>query len=117
MPLLYQKFMFNFIPRRAPWYSRRLFKMVFSRMQKTMINPQLEQHMQFWESELSKSEWFAGDALTAADIQMSYPVEAAEARAGLDARFPKATAWLARIRARPAYQKAIEKGGPFVIGR
>ncbi len=86
-------------------------------MQATLVDPQLEQHMAFWDSELAKSEWFAGDMLTAADIQMSYPVEAAQARAGLDSRYPKALAWLERIRARPGYKTAIEKGGPFIIGR
>lgn len=117
MPLLYQKLLFNLIPRRSPWYARPLLKPVFARLQATIVDPQLEQHIAFWESELSKSEWFAGDSLTAADIQMSFPVEAAQARAGLDARYPKATAWIERIRARPAYQSAIAKGGPFAIGR
>lgn len=117
MPLLYQKLLFSLVPQRAPWYSRPLLKPVFARMQEKLVDPQLAQHIAFWESELSKSKWFAGDAMTAADIQMSFPVEAAQARAGLDARYPKATAWIERIRARPAYQRAIAKGGPFTIGR
>ncbi len=62
--------------------------------------------------------WFAGDAFTAADIQMSFPVEAFAARGGLDAiKAPKLFAWLQRIHARPAYRKAIEVGGPFELMR
>jgi len=73
--------------------------------------------MAFWEGELSKSEWFAGNEFTAADIQMSFPLEAASARAGLEQGHPKAMAWLAKIHARPAYQRALEKGGPYSVGR
>ena len=65
------------------------------------------------EGELGKSEWFAGDAFTGADIQMSFPVEAARARGGLDASRPKLMAWLERIHARPAYRRALERGGPY----
>ena len=65
------------------------------------------------EAELGKSEWFAGDAFSGADIQMSFVVEAAHARGGLDAKRPKLMDWLARIHARPAYQRALEQGGPF----
>src|SRR5258708_25245974 len=83
----------------------------------TLDEPQLKQHMAFWESELSKGEWFAGNEFTAADIQMSFPLEAASARAGLDQGHPKAMAFLARIHARPAYARALEKGGPYTVGR
>ncbi|MDF2697870.1 MAG: gstB 4, partial [Labilithrix sp.] len=78
--------------------------------------------------------WFAGDELTAADIQMIYPVEANAARGDGAAR-PKTSdrgtrsrggargggapsntnAWLDRVRARPAYKKAIERGGPIML--
>jgi glutathione S-transferase len=73
------------------------------------------QHFDFLESELAGREWFAGDELTGADMQMSYPLEAAVARAGLDASRPRLTAYLERIRKRPAYQRALEQGGPFTV--
>lgn len=114
MPLLYQKFLFGLVPRRAPWYSRPLMKPIFARMQRSIVDPQLAQHVAFWDSELAKSEWFAGDTLTAADIQMLYPMEAAAVRVGFE-DYPKAAAWLARVQARPAYQRALEKGGPFIV--
>jgi glutathione S-transferase len=117
MPLLLQKLLFTIVPRRAPLLMRPILTAVFNKMMATLVDPQLQRHMAFWESELTKSEWFAGTEMTAADIQMSFPLEAASARAGLDARYPKAMAWLEHIHARPAYQRALEKGGPYQVGR
>ena len=65
------------------------------------------------EAELTRSLWFAGEEFSAADIQMSFPLEAAAGRAGLDASRPKLMAFLERIHARPAYVKALERGGPY----
>jgi glutathione S-transferase len=73
--------------------------------------------MDYWEGELGKSGWFAGNEFTAADIQMSFPLEAAQARGGLELGHPNAMAFLERIHARPAYSRALEKGGPYQVGR
>ena len=116
MPLLVNKLIFTEAPKRAPFLMRPLVKAIFDRLLKTLVDPQLKRHMAFWENELSKSECFAGDAFTAADIQMSFPLEAASARAGLGQNYPKALAWLERIHARPAYNRALEKGGPYQLG-
>ena len=70
-------------------------------------------HLAWMESELADRPWFAGEAFSAADIMMSFPLEAARARAGLDARYPNLLDWLARIHARPAYAAALAKGGPY----
>ncbi len=116
-PLL-QKLVFSLMPRRAPPLMRPMVGMISKKALATMVDPQLRQHMAFWESELAKSEWFAGSAFTAADIQMSFPLEAASARAGLNAAdHPKCLEFLKRIHARPAYQTALEKGGPYQVGR
>ena len=79
------------------------------------ILPNLKTHLDFMEAELAKAPWFAGDTFSAADIQMSFPIEAAAARAGLDHRRPRLMDWLHRIHARPAYQAAVAKGGPFEL--
>jgi glutathione S-transferase len=71
------------------------------------------QHLDWLESELAGRDWFAGDEFTAADVMMSFPLEAARARAGLDADFPHLVDWLERIHARPAYGEALKKGGPY----
>jgi glutathione S-transferase len=116
MPPLLLKLLFTMMPSRAPALLRPLVKMIATPVLTTFVNPQVKQHMDFWESELSRSEYFAGPDFTAADIQMSFPLEAAAARAGLDQTYPKALDWLAKIHARPAYKRALGKGGPYQVG-
>jgi glutathione S-transferase len=77
------------------------------------IQPMIDRHLDFVEKTLATRPWFAGDALTAADIMMSFPLEAARARGGLNDSRPHTIAWLAKVHARPAYQTALEKGGPY----
>ena len=117
MPLLLLKLLFNVMPKRSPALLRPLVHKVSNQALTTLVNPQLKQHMAFWESELQKSEWFAGNEFTAADIQMSFPLQAAAARGGLEHGHPRAMDFLTRIEARPAYQTALEKGGPYTVGR
>jgi glutathione S-transferase len=117
MPLLLLKLLFNIMPKRAPALLRPLVRKVSTQALTALVNPQLKQHMAFWESELHNSEWFAGDQFTAADIQMSFPLQAAAARGGLDVGHPRAMDFLARIEAMPAYRRALEKGGPYTVGR
>ncbi|MEZ0222353.1 glutathione S-transferase family protein [Tardiphaga sp. 1201_B9_N1_1] len=117
MPPLLLKLIFLMLPKRAPLLMRPVVNAIAAKALNTLVDPQLKQHMAFWEGELSKSEWFASSEFTAADIQMSFPLEAASARAGLEQGHPKAMAWLAKIHARPAYQRALEKGGPYSVGR
>lgn len=116
-PLLL-KLIFSMLPKRSPMLMKPVMTMVSGQLLAKMVTPRLRQHMEFWEQELSKSEWFAGDEFTAADIQMSFPLEAAAARGGLNAaQHPRCMAFLDRIHARPAYQRALERGGPYTIGR
>jgi glutathione S-transferase len=89
---------------RIPLFGKRITK---------RIQPMIDVHLDYVESELAQRPWFAGDAMTAADIMMSFPLEAARARAGLDASRPRTIAWLDKIHARPAYQTALKKGGPY----
>jgi glutathione S-transferase len=117
MPPLLLKLIFGMMPKRAPLLMRPIVNAISAKALTTMVTPQLKTHMAFWEGELSKSEWFAGSAFSAADIQMSFPLEAAAARGGLEHSHPKAMAWLAKIHARPAYQRALEKGGPYSVGK
>jgi glutathione S-transferase len=71
------------------------------------------QHLRFLEGELDRRPWFAGPDFSAADVMMSFPLEAARSRAGLDKRYPRINAWLSRIHQRPAYQAALARGGPY----
>lgn len=117
MPPLLLKLLFTVMPKRVPALLRPLVRKVSNQVLTAFVNPQLKQHMAFWENQLGNSEWFAGDEFTAADIQMSFPLEAAAARASLGEGHPKAMAFLERIHARPAYKRALEKGGPYQVGR
>jgi glutathione S-transferase len=71
------------------------------------------EHLAWLDGELATRDWFAGDEFSAADVMMSFPLEAARSRAGLDQRYPHLLDWLKRIHARPAYQRALEVGGPY----
>ena len=77
------------------------------------IQPMIDVHLDYVESHLAAHPWFAGDAFTAADVMMSFPLEAAHSRAGLDDSRPATVAWLAKVHARPAYQAALRAGGPY----
>lgn len=68
------------------------------------------------EAELKKNTWFVGNEFTAADIQLSFPLEAAVAYADLDKSHPQLIAFLNRVQNRPAYQKALERGGAYDLG-
>jgi len=81
----------------------------------TFVEPQIRLHLGYLEGELAHGPWFAGDEFSAADIQLSFPIEAAAARGGLGVEFPRLHAFLERIHARPAYQRALEKGGPYAL--
>ncbi|CAA9504936.1 MAG: Glutathione S-transferase [uncultured Sphingomonadaceae bacterium] len=86
---------------------------VMGRIATRRIQPMIDVHLDFIEGELAARPWFAGDRLTAADIMMSFPLEAARARGGLDESRPATIAWLAKVHARPAYQAALGKGGSY----
>ena len=106
------------LPRQPmPFFVRPVVRTISDKVLKTLVEPQLRTQQRFMESELAKSTWFAGDEFTAADIQMSFVVEASATRGGLGADHPKLMAWLERIHARPAYQRALEKGGPYELLR
>jgi glutathione S-transferase len=116
MPPLLLKLVFDEIERKSPLLVRPVAKGISAQVKKLLITPNLRQHLDFLEVELGSSPWFAGKAFSAADVQMSFPVEAAAARAGLDTSRPRLMDWLRRIHDRPAYQRALDKGGPFKLG-
>jgi glutathione S-transferase len=118
MPPLLMKLIFGRLARPPmPALLRPLAALIASGVQRKYIDPQLRSHLGFMEAELDKSVWFAGDEFTAADIQVSFPLEAARSRGGLDGRYPNLLKFLEAIHARPAYQRALEKGGPYDLLR
>jgi glutathione S-transferase len=116
MPLLLLRLVFSRIPRGPmPFFVRPVAKAICQKADAATEGRELGTHLDFLEAELGRRQWFAGPEFTAADIQMSFPLEAATARAGLDAKRPKLTDFLKRIHARPAYQRALERGGPYSL--
>ena len=100
-----------------PFVGRPVARGIARRVLGTFIEPQIARHLDYMERELTERPWFAGGELSAADIQMSFPLEAAAARGGLDAGRPKLMGFLGRIHARPAYLRALEKGGAYELLR
>jgi glutathione S-transferase len=98
-----------------PFFVKPIAKAISGKAKSSFINPQIRQHLDYLEAELGKSPWFAGGEFSGADIQLSFPLEAASARGGLDASRPQLMEFLKRIHARPAYQRAIARGGEYSI--
>ena len=116
MPPLLMKLIFDQVRKaKVPFFIKPVVKGIADKVTSAYIAPNLEAQLAFMEGELAGQPWFAGSEFTAADVQMSFALEAAAARGGLDSRYPRLTDWLARIHARPAYHRALEKGGPYSI--
>ena len=116
MPPLLLKLTFDQIEKNPmPFFVRPIARSIVSRVKSSFIEPQIAQHLNYMEAELGKSTWFAGNEFTAADIQISFPLEAAVARAGLNPSRPKLMAFLNCIHTRPAYKKALERGGTYEL--
>ena len=98
-----------------PFFVKPIAKAISGKAKSSFIMPQINTHLDYLEDELSKSAWFVGDEFTAADVQLSFPIEAAAARGGLDASRPRLMDFLERIHARPAYQRALERGGKYEL--
>ncbi|HEX7951837.1 MAG TPA: glutathione S-transferase [Burkholderiales bacterium] len=115
-PQLLMKLIFDRVERAPmPFFARPVAKAICRNVRNTFIQPNIDRHLDYLEAELGKSAWFAGPEFTAADVQMSFALEAATVRGGLNASRPKLTAFLERIHARPAYKKAIERGGEYEL--
>ncbi|MEO8365001.1 MAG: glutathione S-transferase [Pseudoxanthomonas sp.] len=113
MPPLLMSLVFSRLKQAPmPFFAKPVAKGISDKVMKTFVGPQVKLHLDYMEGELGKSLWFTGDNFSAADIQMSFPLEAAAARAGFDGR-PNLRRFLEHIHARPAYQRALEQGGPF----
>jgi glutathione S-transferase len=117
MPPLLLKLVFDRIETApVPFFVRPIARGIAGRVKKEFIQPQLDTHFGYVDKELGKSPWFAGSEFTAADIQMSFPVEAAAPRAGLtEATHPHIHAFIERIHERPAYKRALERGGEYAL--
>jgi glutathione S-transferase len=116
MPPLLLKLVFDKIETAPmPFFVRPIAKAISGKAKSSFIQPQIKQHLDYLEGELNKNDWFVGNEFSGADIQLSFPLEAAAARGGLDTSRPRLMDFLKRIHARPAYQRAVERGGEYAI--
>ena len=116
MPPLLLKLIFDRIESGPmPFFVRPIARKIAGTAKNVMVLPNLKRLLEFMEAELGRSAWFAGTDFSAADIQMSFPVEAASVRGGLDESRPRLWAFLKTIHARPAYQRALDKGGKYEL--
>ena len=116
MPPLLLTLIFNRIVNAPmPFFIKPVARGISDKVMNLMVRPNLKRQLDFMEAELGRSAWFAGEALTGADIMMSFPLEAAVQRAGLDASRPRLMDFLQRVHARPAYQRALKRGGPYAF--
>lgn len=114
MPLMVMTLVFSRLNKPPmPRLMRPIAGAIAGGVQSRWLSPQIASHLAFIKGELAATGWFAGPTLTAADIQMSFPLEAAAARGGLDSRHPAIRDFLERVHARPAYRAALDKGGPY----
>ena len=113
MPPLLLKLVFAQMPRRAPGLLRPLVNGIAAKAQRTFIDPQIKAHANWQEKELAATGWFAGPHFSAADIMMSFPLEAAASRAIDLAAYPNIALFLKAIHARPAWKRALERGGEY----
>lgn len=117
MPPLVMALVFGRLKQQAPLLIRPIARAIADRALNSFVLPNIDRQLDYMENELRQRPWFTGAEFTAADIQMSFPLEAAVARGGLNASRPKLMQWLERIHARPAYQRALERGGKYELLR
>jgi len=116
MNWLVMKLVFTSIPKQPmPFFARPIARALCAKVQAQLVDPNLRAATAFIEDHLSRHRWFAGPDLSMADFQMSFAVEALLSRADGLGACPNLREYLARIRARPAYQRAEAKGGPVIM--
>lgn len=118
MPPLLMKLVFDRLETAPmPFFIKPVARAIARNVKNAFILPQLTRHLDYMESELDKGDWFAADEFSAADIQVSFALEAAAARGGLDSGRPRLMHFLTRIHARPAYLRALERGGAYQLAK
>ena len=114
-PLLLKLVALRIASAPMPFFARPIAKKIANSLQSTFVDPQLALHLGYVEKELAATGWFVGGEFSAADIQMSFPMEAAMARSGMAGKLPNIAAFVKRIQQRPAYRRALERGGPYSL--
>ncbi len=116
MPALVMKLVFDTIAKSPmPFFIKPVAKGITGKVLGSFVMPNITRQLDFMEAEMKDREWFCGKSFSAADVMMSFPLEAAAQRAGLDSSRPRLHALLKRMQERPAYRRALERGGPYAF--
>ena len=113
-PLLLKLVASRIANAKVPFFVKPITRKIAGSLESEFVDPQLDLHFSYIAKELEATGWFAGDAFTAADVQMSFPIEAGAKRAGAESK-PSIRDYLERIHARPAYQRALARGGEYTL--
>ena len=113
MPLLLDALIFKRMVNKVPFIIRPVIKFVVDKVRENYLHARLNKFLKHIEDSLAENTWFAGEQFTAADIVMGYCMDVAAVRVAMDERFPNCLRFLKQMRARPAFQQAMEKNGDF----
>lgn len=114
-PLLVRLIMDTLRNPPLPFFVKPLTRAVAGKVDEAFTQPEIDLHAGFLESQLADREYFCGDTFTAADVQMSYPVEALVERGRPGVSVTRLRAWCERMRSRPGFQAAIARGGALFV--
>jgi glutathione S-transferase len=114
-PLLLKLVALRIAGAPMPFFAKPIARKIAATLQSSFIDPQLKLHLGYINKELGTTGWFVGNDFSAADVQMSFPLEAATARGGMEGQIPAVVDFLKRVHARPAYQRALERGGKYEL--
>lgn len=113
MPPLVAKLVFDKVRAKAkPFFVKPVAKKIADKVMDSYYGPNIKANMEYVNAHLESNQWFAGDEISGADFQMSFPLEASVAR-GVSSQYPAVEAYVARIHKRDAYKRALEKGGEY----
>jgi glutathione S-transferase len=98
-----------------PFFLRPVARGIAQKVRDAYLDANVRRNLDFMDATLKESNWFCGPMFTAADVQMSFALEAAEVRTDLADGYPHLAAFLETIRARPAYKRALDKGGHYEL--
>lgn len=114
MPPLLLKIVFEKINTSPmPFFIKPIARGISAKVMSSFVNPNIDNNFAYIDDYLARHEWFAGNSLSGADIQMSFPLEASAARGGIGEKYPHIADYVSRFQTRPAYQKALEAGGEY----
>lgn len=115
MTLMILALFLNRMDSRSPFFIKPFIRVVTGKVREGYLDPNLARQLKFVESELGRRQWFAGEAFSAADVQMGFVMTALAARGGLDQQYPNCQRWMGQMQERPAYQRAMEKNGEMKL--